>query len=403
MSDAMTPKKLTIAFLSDLHVFEATKDMKPDNEPSFLSTGTPEILYQNPMTDLFHLISEEALSADILICGGDITDKASQAGQIYAWKRINELGAALGTQHVWATTGNHDMNSRGHYDAKGGLMALQPYFPGYDEQKCDRYWARNFILESFGGCRFLNVNSCAFHGYGGNTPEYDHGRVSDHTLSAIREELTQSPWVGPNIAFFHHHPYPHNPNDDPQYSAMTGGHELMNLLSDGSLGSRWLVMHGHKHYPKIDYAQGGNRGPVIFSAGSFSSKDLAKEAGANSFYMFDIMLEPEVFNLPLAGCGQCWEWHVRKGWNSSRNDKLPYKFGFGHQPHSQAAAKQIAEIFAQTGEPILSWEQVVAKDPCLNFILPEDLKAVFRELDVKNNIEVLYDSDRNVHKLAVKS
>jgi hypothetical protein len=49
---------------------------------------------------------------------------------------------------------------------------------------------------------------------------------------------------------------------------MRAGDDLIQLLEESS-PNQWLVIHGHKHYPKLQYARGtSGDAPVILSAGS---------------------------------------------------------------------------------------------------------------------------------------
>ncbi len=97
-----------IAILSDLHVDEGDAT----SSESWLSTSTPADPSVNPFNSLHGLIESDSLSADILLCCGDLANKANFSGQQFAWKSVHELAEKLGDARVIGTAGNHDLDSR---------------------------------------------------------------------------------------------------------------------------------------------------------------------------------------------------------------------------------------------------------------------------------------------------
>src|SRR5207247_8648242 len=74
---------------------------------------------------------------------------------------------------------------------------------------------------------------------------------------------------------------------------MLGGAELLQLLSAGDYGE-WLVIHGHKHLPKLSYAQGATAAtPVVFAAGSLCAclASRIQAVARNQFYILDFPLD----------------------------------------------------------------------------------------------------------------
>ncbi len=71
-----------------------------------------------------------------------------------------------------ATIGNHDLDSRGleeetgdDFDPKGNVLLLDPPFPYDNNYRDNQYLARNFCITHSNDATFVNINSCAFHGY----------------------------------------------------------------------------------------------------------------------------------------------------------------------------------------------------------------------------------------------
>src|SRR5688572_25117411 len=128
-------KTLRVAVVSDLHAYDSLSD--GETPPSHLCTLDPEDqATQHPITGLLELISKQSLSADALICCGDMGDKARPAGVRYVWERLQKIQTALQAEGLYVTAGNHDVDSRhkyNDYDAKGVLQSLVPQYPLADE------------------------------------------------------------------------------------------------------------------------------------------------------------------------------------------------------------------------------------------------------------------------------
>ena len=293
-------KRLVVAVISDVHAYEG-KDIKPDDIPSHCCITENDPL-KNSLVGLHDLIKQEALLADVLLFAGDIGDKAQTIAVQHTWCKLHEIKKLLKVQILAAATGNHDVDSRhdyNKYDAKGMLQALVPPYPFDKDQMNDRYWSRHFELIVRDKYRILVLNSSAFHGEGRFDEtkqfEYEHGRVSDHTLKRIREQLdAQDDYPPVNILLCHHHPHPHSELSLGKDDLMTGGDELLGILNTGTYG-RWLVIHGHKHHPKMEYAAGGSSAPIVFAAGSLA-KILYGELQTNSRNQFYILEFPYYYS-----------------------------------------------------------------------------------------------------------
>lgn len=177
---------LRIAVISDPHAFSGPYE---DASPSWVALGDDQAnVRTNPFAGVSKLITKEALKADIIICGGDLGDKASPEGQQYVWHQIEALRLQLGATITLATAGNHDVDSRlvhTDHDARGQMQALDPLFPIADQAKWMEYWAQNYTVVIHGGVRFVLLNSSAYHGYAkdGVPAEYNQGgRVVRHSL-----------------------------------------------------------------------------------------------------------------------------------------------------------------------------------------------------------------------------
>ncbi len=389
-----------IAILSDLHV---------NASDSRIRKNMPEDKYENPFTSLKELIAKEHLMADLLICCGDMADRAEPGSLEYAWKEIHLIANSLNVKHVLGTVGNHDVDSRfatNEYDPKVTLQSLSPVFPGIDETYSNHYWAKHFAITEIEdeNMQILNINSCAYHGYrscekdknGKDKNEYEHGRISQQTLNqleSVLEKRAQTKKYEINIAFFHHHPDTRTTRRDLDYSHMDGGDRLLQLLSQDY--GRWLIIHGHKHAPNIVMASGNANQPIIFSAGSFASTRSIdpEQSNQNQFYIIELVKNAmNAVKLPRAGSILTWNLNTGNVWNKAIfGDGIPYGSGFGNTVDYEVLAGKINEFLKV--EVHYDWEELLQNFPELKFTMPETIKKVLGHLRVEYNCSVRNDPD----------
>jgi predicted phosphodiesterase len=319
------------------------------------------------------------LESDLLLCPGDLGHQASPVGIQYAWKELHSVGQLLNAKTVTATAGNHDIDSRYLGDDHAPehiLKGLVPQFPFSDDTLTDRYWGRAYAILDKEDYRLLVLNSSAYHG---NTPvEKNHGRVDRQTLNEIEKDLKLRDRKEVNIFLCHHHPQQHSELELGEDDYMRHGQLLLNLLGSGHFGD-WIVIHGHKHHPKITYAAGGASAPVVFSAGSLASKLFipVQSVSRNQFYL--ISIEPErIETLGIAGTGRAWDWAHGTGWVPSGDDSgLPANFGFGAKLKAGAVTSQILPLVQAAP---LDWNHLLVQLPIVRYILPTDLKLLEEHL-----------------------
>jgi 3',5'-cyclic AMP phosphodiesterase CpdA len=372
-----------VAVASDLHAFDRGTDT---TDPSHLDVSTREdILEQHPISGLLDLISKFGLTADMLLCPGDLADKANPGPLKYAWRKLHEIGESLSAKIVAATAGNHDVDSRfayNDYDAKGMLQSLSPGFPSSDMVRSDFYWSRNFAVEVGDDHRLVLLNTSAYHGYSppNRPPEYEHGRVASATLSALERHLGALEEKPVNMLLCHHHPTPLTEfGDDREY--MANGDRLLELLGSGKYGS-WMVIHGHRHVPKLQYAQGSSTSPVIFSAGSLSATIFprARRRASNQFYIVEFPKVDLSLNVTLPGRILAWDWAHGIGWTPAGADSgLPAISGFGHRGGTGPLAHRIASLIPDDAG-WAKWSDVEASVPEVMFLTPSDMQGLRAEL-----------------------
>lgn len=400
------PGKLTVAVVSDLHAYSNPIANAPSRLNIAAVEDQPNI---HPLAGLSKLIADNDLKADLLLCAGDMGDKADPAATKYAWSKLQEIGRSMQTESIIATAGNHDMDSRhlhNHFDAKGCLQSLIPAFPGFaSEALCDRYWSRNFAILEGDSWRLLVLNSSAYHG-AGKEPDKErvHGRVSEKTLSAIETQLEKSKPKVINLLLCHHHPIRNNGISDKDYSEMEGGDGLLEILGCGDFG-QWVVIHGHKHHPRLLYSPGASTSPIIFSAGSLCAH-LYPELGTqarNQFYLLEFSInELTELGLDVAGNARAWDWIDAMGWQpATPQSGLPSNSGMGCRISSaKTFAKDLHDHLATQGAPYFNWPEVISLKPNLRYVLPNDLKQIVKEL--KNlGTTVTFDEHGNISQVGL--
>jgi len=383
---------LRVAIVSDLHVFGEIKAGAA--QPSWLpASASASSTAENPLAHLRRLIEREAISADLLIVPGDITNAASNIGLTAAWRFIQEIKNWLKAKELFATVGNHDLDSRGleeeageDFDPKGNVLLLHPPFPYDHEDRDNKYWARNFCITQSDDVTILNINSCAFHGYLSDkqtAEEYKHGRISSVTRRQIEQELQGLRKTQINIVLMHHHPLQHKEFKFEDHEAAKGGSELIQMIETFP-SANWIVIHGHRHAPNIMVAPGRGTAPYIFSAGSFSvsiDTRIMKNC-ENQFYVVEFDLgETRRRKGGIYGVIQSWTWSPSGWFASPPSSKIPMKSGFGVRAQPHELAQRISDYLANITDPFVTVGEIIRDAlPELRFVLPSDIIGALEHL-----------------------
>ncbi|GAA4227437.1 hypothetical protein GGQ68_004338 [Sagittula marina] len=391
--------ELKIAVISDPHVFSGPSG---DDCPSFIAMQDDQSNpRQNPFAGIKNLIQEEGISCDYLFCGGDLGDKAKPDAQQHAWKNVNEIAQELKASEVFGAAGNHDVDSRFSYnsfDAKGQVMALEPPFPTMRKTQWLEYWAKNFTFVEVGDVRILLLNSSAFHGYHkqGDVPEYYHGRVSDATVDAVSRSLSGAQTKPVNILFCHHHPIKNDLVRNVDYSDMDNGDRMINAIQEAHVGP-WMIIHGHKHVPRLYYAPGDSSAPTIFSAGSFAAKPYPENRNAlkPEFYLISIPMNGPLASATVRGKIEVWQWSYGLGWARGKQGVgLGNSAGFGARLDTAEFSSEINDYLRREHSGMsLPWGQLVSRFPKLEQLIPTDFDRVLRFLEDNHGIRCLKEHE----------
>lgn len=384
MSSSAPRRTIRIAVASDIHAH-----FNHPTSPSHLNTTLPEnLVNQHPITALIDLIERNNLTATALLSPGDLGHQADSQGIRYSWSSLRKLSEALHAEFYAATAGNHDIDSRYQGDDHAPehiLKALVPSFPLGDDSLDDRYWARAYVIKDADAFRLVLLNSSAYHGH--TETEKNHGRIDKQTMEDLKKDLARRGKREINILMCHHHPHQHSEIGLGEGDVMKQGQLLLDLLGSGEHG-RWLVIHGHKHHPKISYAAGGGGSAVVFAAGSLCATlyPELQTVARNQFYLIEIDPD-ECKKRGLVGTARAWDWASGIGWiDGNDTSGLPPEFGFGSRADPTLLAQQIAS--AITGSDPLLWTSLIEQLPEIRYVLPQDLARIRRELSENHGIQV---------------
>ena len=363
-----------IAIASDLHCHAP----REDGPASFLTSGLDRIpVGKHPVEALRALVEKYSVDANILLCPGDITDRICKPGLHSGWDFLKEIGQCLNIELLVATLGNHDVDSRGGGDSLQTARALRPNeFPVKHQELRDEFWLKGYFLLQEGVCDILTINSVAGHF---NETLAKRGSVAEGLLESLQSELAEKEARPNRVALVHHHPLPHERLALGSEDLMENGDELISVLEENNFG---LIIHGHKHHPRLRYSSESSSGPAVFAAGSFSaflSPYLAPNT-RNLFHVIELVGEVEGCYAP--GQIRSWEFNYTRGWSepSHRSAGLPAIAGFGCRETPEAIARRMSKILLKMGERVVAWELVAEAIPSVDYLLPQDLRKLGEEL-----------------------
>jgi hypothetical protein len=343
----------------------------------------------HPIAGLEQLIKgdETLQQTDLLLCPGDLGDKAQRPGVIHGWEMLQRVRAALGDPQLIATTGNHDVTSRPTtpepmVDPTETLRELKPLYPCDQRELQQAFFSDHFAIVIHDTWRVVTLDTSAHHATGDR--EYDHGRVTSGTRNRLMRDLREQGPRGINILLCHHHPIEYTAIDEPDRSTIIGGALLMSELTAADLGP-WVIVHGHKHVPHLSHAPGGGSSPVIFSAGSLTAAfHLDQQAiTRNQFYWLEFDYEAARSLSHSAACRfRSWYWIPNLGWMpTDPGSGLPAEGGFGVRGDPVRLANLVREAVSGDPSPALDWNGLISRCPELEFLIPADLEAVAVELE----------------------
>lgn len=383
--------------ISDIHACD--DDPSSSQAPSYVSSfnhgATTRI---DPLADLQHLIRDEDLSPDYILCAGDITNRSNPNSFTYVWSKLHAL-ADLANCRLVSTVGNHDLDSRyqaNKFDPKGFAMSLEPQLPVHDRTQFLEFWAQNFTLITYPDCNILVLNTAAYHGAGADVNnEIEHGRISDLTLATLKRTVESADRRATNILLCHHHPIKGEQSDADLLGLTRGGDKLIDLLNRAT--SSWVVVHGHKHVPDLFYGHGGgSNAPVVLGSASFSAQVNRDAQNKNPNQVHLLTTAPDQaksHGLTYAGIVKSWTWLPGIGWRKAYGTHgLPHVTGFGYKNSVDHLAAEIDNHLRTLSQNLITWKDALNVVPSLNWLVPVDFQTFTRALDDRG-LRILTEPD----------
>ncbi|TXJ28977.1 MAG: metallophosphoesterase [Chitinophagaceae bacterium] len=352
--------KVRIAIVSDLHCRYG--DGK--NVEELDTYLTSDLLYlpivRNPVEALKKVIDEQKIKVDALICPGDIADRVNLQGLVSGWRYLTDLKIAMGAPILAATIGNHDIDSRklNGGDPVDQLKRLARDFPTASLEANSNFWANHFCIISTDRLDILLINSCHFHL---DAEQAKESKIGETTLEQIKTEIATLKRNGKiKLAICHHHPLKHSNMDYKDLDSIDDGDKLLKELQANDFA---LVIHGHKHDPRLGYS---NSLPV-FAAGSFSSITNLMNTGAeNTFHLIEI--EPS----SKKGLIKSWIYGPQVGWVQKDGTYFPCSTGFGVRKDMKDFAEECAKWLNAQVEAFVTYDKLVNQFPDLLYLVPDD-------------------------------
>lgn len=376
--------EVRLVVVSDLHY---RKHQNQEVRPAATARGMGDY---DPVAAFVETLRNEGVSADYVICPGDITDRASPEGLKQGWERLKEIKAVVGARHLIAATGNHEVcsrnddpihdvagNAEANVDPLGMLQSLSEY-PSSHWNGVDRswvYWGRGYEFIEDGIALFLLINSSHFHPTM-KPNEFERGRISDQTLRRLSDEIGEKIAVSKAkifIAILHHPPVSH---ESLQHQLgrieMFNGSRLVEVLDRS--GCPWLILHGHKHDGRLVMAQGAGCQPIVFAAGSIGADINGQQAGLyTKLQGYVITLELSKNPLPsLRGCVTSYAW-VDNKWVPATAPRhgIPNGCGFSFPSlNINSLAEKLKNCITEKGAAYLNLDEMKVEVPELRYLMP---------------------------------
>lgn len=353
------------AVLSDLHCHPSSKT--PQYTYLF-SDGLRSPANRHPIESLLELIDQENLAGtvDAVITPGDLANQIDRQGLTSGWSFIKEIATKLNVETIISTIGNHDIDSRGTHKALSEEpfhlpQHLGPDYPVKGSESQNEFWQKGYTIVTIEDVLCLIINTTFAYK---NKEKSKRGGVSTEQIEGIEESLKSLKSNKFNIAVCHHHPILHEDLNLGADDVMENGSILVKVLEKHNFS---ILIHGHKHHPKIQYGPGGNNALPIFASGSLSAvlTDELAQFSQNTFHIVTLSDERK-------GKVETWKFRLSEGWTKASYETtgIPNIAGFGNREPIESLYLSIKDWFESGKEKVVHWEKVVQKFPQVEYLVP---------------------------------
>lgn len=391
---------IKIAVISDIHI--GTHARSKDLNPHVVEPGSA-----NKFIDRFlEFIKVEGITADYLVISGDISSKCMRQEFLHAEQVILKIadGLRVKSDKVYFVPGNHDVDwdvlSLRHNspEDKSDLRIKQRYDP---IKFVDFFHSSNSASELNGlfddpyiAC--WDLDDVCFVGYNSawhDEPEQmNHpGLVDAQHLQALRNLLEGKTLDGKvKIFITHHHLIPHDePDFKPNFSVMQNAEGLLDILDKFRFD---VVIHGHKHYPRIKhYDHGGNHKIIVIAAGSFSAAlGTHLDYTANMFHLLTTESRHSD-DETIQGKLNSWAYSEARGWYTNKeevgvNPCEPFGYYNSLSILYREVVNLINKAFAIHGS--IKWSKLLEDNPDLQYVGSRSMKALCNKIEEDGICEV---------------
>lgn len=371
-------KKIRIGIISDLHCHPEKSNHK-ENATYLFTDKLRDSIFEHPIESFKNLIELEKIApVDIVLCPGDFTNQSDKQGLISGWNYVIEFAEILGTNKIYGTLGNHDIDSRNKFSSYSFKFprAIRKNFP-INENEITTFWDKGFCFIEMDLARLLIINTTHFHTHTPLSASDENpnvkGKIEQSGINEISEYLKNNNDNKISLMLCHHHPIQHSEMGLGAYDFVENGDELINELGKFSFD---LVIHGHKHNPQFrEYKTTDGHQIPILSSGSFSATDqIIFCSKYNYFHIVEIEKEETISK----GEVNTWSFKNRIGWSKNNHGFIP-SFGFGVKDTIENIIQEIKKKIP-TNTPT-DWIQLLATVPIIKNLNPYQLQQLNEILD----------------------
>lgn len=369
--------KLTLGIISDIHCKYGGGKTVTELNTYLTSDILAKPVNKNPIESLKKLIQDKNITADMLLCPGDITDKMDLAGLTRGWDFLQQIKASLRSSELIATVGNHDVDSRGtlggQQHAFESLKNLGDNYPTAYANLNDVFWSRNYCILHKVDTIVLIINSSFNHTDESKAKTSEIGHTTIEMIEGELKSIISSKKY--KIALFHHHPMLHSNMTYKDGDFLDKSDLLLQKLD--SLGFD-ICIHGHKHDPRLEY----KNSITVFGAGSFSSTmNILDLKADNTFHLITL------FENTRKGLIESYIYSPKDGWKQKKDTYFPCFTGFGFRTDVNSYANEIATWFLQQGKELVRYSDLIAAFPDLPFLIPADQEILNDKLINQHSLQ----------------
>src|SRR5688572_12857582 len=179
---------MKLCIVSDLHC-KYQLDVNKTTETLLYSNMPRRPAAQHPVVAMLNAVDEDqSIKSNVLLCLGDLGDKADEQGIMSGWGFVEEIRQKIEAPIKIGIPGNHDMNSRKNNgkDAHQFIRSFHELFPTNTDTLNSKFWADGYCIQIHEKCLFLLLNTVHDHS---DSEKAKISNIPKHTLESIDRDL----------------------------------------------------------------------------------------------------------------------------------------------------------------------------------------------------------------------